>query len=98
MKGYYYFVATATFIISFLICFNVGLKLDIEKFISGKMIRRIGLVLISFLFNIVGSLIIENLNITKEYRFLIESFFVIGPATAIFVWALPVKLNRNGHD
>lgn len=37
MKGYYYFVATATFIISFLICFNVGLKLDIEKFIASKI-------------------------------------------------------------
>jgi len=95
MKSYYYFVALATYIVSFLICFNVGLKLDIEKFISGKTIRRVSLVLIAFLVSIVGSLIIDGLNITKECRLLIDSFVVAGPATSLFVWALPVKLNRN---
>lgn len=94
MKSYYYFVALAAYIVSFLICFNVGLKLDVEKFISGKISRRVGLVLISYLFSSVGLLIIDSLNITKEYQFLIESLFVGGPATAIFVWALPVKLNK----
>jgi Na+-transporting methylmalonyl-CoA/oxaloacetate decarboxylase beta subunit len=98
MKSYYYLGAIAAYIISFLICFNVGSKLDIEKFISDKTIRRVGLVLIAFLFSIFGSLIIDGLNITKEYQILIDSFFVAGPATSIFVWALPVKLNRDRHD
>ena len=95
MKSYYYFLALATYVVSFLICFNICLKLDIEKFISGKTSRRVCLVLIAFLFSIIGSLIIDGLNITKEYQSLIDSFFVAGPATAIFVWALPVKLNKS---
>jgi hypothetical protein len=98
MKSYCYFLGIATYIVSFLICFNIGLKLDIEKFISGKTRRRVGLVLISFLFNIIGSLIINSLNVTKEYRFLIDSSFIFGPATSLFIWALPVKLNGNRHD
>ena len=95
MKSYYYFVGLATYIVSFLICFNVGLKLDVEKFISGKTSRRVGFVLIAFLFSIVGSLIIDDLNIAKEYQSLIYNFVVVGPATAISVWALPVKLNKS---
>lgn len=95
MKSYYYFVALAIYIVSFSIFFNVGLKLDIEKFIGGKTSRRVGLVLIAFLFSTVGSLIIDGLNIAKEYAFLIDSFVVAGPSTSLFVWALPVKLNRN---
>ena len=73
-------------------------KLDIEKFISGKTSRRVGLVLIAFLFNIIGSLIINRLNVTTEYRFLSDSSFIFGPATSLFIWALPVKLNGNRHD
>ncbi|WP_275298969.1 hypothetical protein [Clostridium sp. YIM B02500] len=40
---------------------------------------------------------IDCLNIAKEYRSSIDGFFVFGPATALFVWALPAKLNRNCH-
>ncbi|OCA97722.1 hypothetical protein [Clostridium beijerinckii] len=95
MKSYYYFLALATYVVSFLICFNICLKVDIEKFIRGKIIRRVGLVIIAFLFSIVSSLMIDCLNIAKEYRSSIDGFFVFGPATALFVWALPAKLNRN---
>ncbi|ALB45580.1 hypothetical protein [Clostridium beijerinckii] len=97
MKSYYYFLALATYVVSFLICFNICLKVDIEKFIRGKIIRRVGLVIIAFLFSIVGSLIIDCLNIAKGYRSSIDGFFIFGPATALFVWALPAKLNRNCH-
>lgn len=97
MKSYYYFLALATYVISFLICFNICLKVNIEKFIRGKISRRVSLVIIAFLFSIVGPLMIDGLNIAKEYRFLIDGFLVFGPATALFVWALPAKLNRNNQ-
>ncbi len=95
MKSYYYFLALVTYVISFLICFNICLKVDIEKFICGKISRRVCLVIIALLFSIIGSLAIDSLNIAREYRSLIDCFFVAGPATALFVWAIPVKLNRN---
>lgn len=93
MKSYYYLLTLVAYIISFLIFFNIGLKLDIEKFISGKKFRRIGLFLFSYLFGIIGYLIIGDLNLAKEYQTLIDSF-VASLSTAILVWALPVKLNK----
>ncbi|GEP66186.1 hypothetical protein [Clostridium beijerinckii] len=95
MKSYYYFLALATYVVSFLICFNICLKVDIEKFICDKISRRVCLVIIAFLFSSVGSLVINGLNIAREYRSLIDCFFIAGPATALFVWAIPVKINRN---
>lgn len=96
IKSHFILFALGTNIISFLICFNIGLKLDVEKiFIKNKIKRRIGMILASFILSIGGALIIESFNIAKEYQFIIKSFFVYGPTTSLFIWALPVKLNSN---
>ena len=92
---YFYLVSLAAYIISYLIFFNLCNKLGLEKLISPKTSRRIILFVITFLFSFVGFLITDSLNITKEYRSLIDSFFIYGPAMALFVFVLPVKLNRN---
>lgn len=92
---HYYLVSLAAYIVSFLIFFNLCNKLGLEKLISPKTSRRIILFVIAFLFGFLGSLITNSLNITKEYRLLIDSLFVCGPATALTVCALPAKLNRN---
>ncbi|WP_160687115.1 hypothetical protein [Clostridium sp. C2-6-12] len=95
MKGYFYLLAIGAYIISFLICFNICLKLDVEKFINSKISRRIGMILASFIISIAGVLIIDSLNIAREYQLMVKGFFVYGPTTSLLVWALPVKSNRN---
>jgi hypothetical protein len=81
--------------VSFLICFNICLKLDVEKLINSKISRRIWLILASFIIGIVGSLIIDGLNISREYQLIVKGLFIYGPSTSLLVWALPVKSNRN---
>jgi fucose permease len=95
MKSYYYLLGIGAYLISFLIWFNICLKLDVEKFINSKMSKRIGMILASFILSIVGILIIDSLNIAKEYQLIVKGFFVYGPTTSLLVWALPVKSNRK---
>ena len=95
MKSYYILGGFAAYIISYLILFSIYKKFNLEKLISGKTRIRISLFLIAILYGSVASFITDSLNITRDFRYLINGFFVIGPTTALIVFALPVNNNKT---
>ena len=86
----YYLVIFAIYIVSYKISYFLYTKLGVEKLISGKTSRRIGLYVMAVLFGIVGSLITNSINTTRDYQFLINSLF-LGPSSALIVFVLPVN-------
>ncbi|MBF7809785.1 hypothetical protein [Clostridium beijerinckii] len=71
-------------------------KLGIERLINSKRHMRISLFLIAAVFNIIGTLIIENFS-SREYHFLLKSFLLEQLSTLLFLYCHLIikRLNNN---